>query len=262
MSTPDRPLTPRPIRLARTLGEPAPSPKRRGHRDAFDGVDDTRASWDMAMASFANSAAPSPIAPLGGLRKPPSTNAPPQPATPAGSVSGREGGDRAWGPALAGSANPSPSKADPHRADANRQNQIQIIDGAGPRRLSAGSARSARTQDDPHVLSQPNDFEASSPLREGEKLGETAMSSNGDDIEDDDRVRQIQTAGDIRERLRRAEASIRQMRVKLEDAAERSRMDALTRERAEATANDLERTLAKFATQNEGEFIFYFRMGD
>ena len=163
---------------------------------------------------------------------------------------------------MAGSANPSPSKADPHRADANRQNQIQIIDGAGPRRLSAGSARSARTQDDPHVLSQPNDFEASSPLREGEKLGETAMSSNGDDIEDDDRVRQIQTAGDIRERLRRAEASIRQMRVKLEDAAERSRMDALTRERAEATANDLERTLAKFATQNEGEFIFYFRMGD
>ena len=240
MPTTDRPLTPRPIRLARTLGEPAPSPKRRGHRDAFDGVDDTRASWDMAMASFANSAAPSPIAPLAS-RKPPSTNAPPQPATPAGSVSGREGGDRAWGPALAGSANPSPSKPDPHRADAIHQRHIQI------RRLSAESARSARTQDDPHVLSQPNDFEASSPLRERSQMSERNGSSNGGDGDDDD----DESAAELRERLRRAEASIRSMRVELENAAERARMDALTRERAEATATDLERTLAKFATQNE-----------
>ena len=142
---------------------------------------------------------------------------------------------------MAGSANPSPSKPDPHRADAIHQRHIQI------RRLSAESARSARTQDDPHVLSQPNDFEASSPLRERFQMSERNGSSNGGDGDDDD----DESAAELRERLRRAEASIRSMRVELENAAERARMDALTRERAEATATDLERTLAKFATQNE-----------
>ena len=96
------------------------------------------------------------------------------------------------------------------------------------------------------MLSQPNDFEASSPLRERFADVGKKRSSNGGDDDDDD-----ESAAELRERLRRAEASIRSMRVELENAAERARMDALTRERAEATVTDLERTLAKFATQNE-----------
>ena len=83
--------------------------------------------------------------------------------------------------------------------DANRQNQIQNQNG---RRLSAESARSARTQEDPHVLSQPNDFEASSPLREGGLLERNGR--NGSDDDGDTAGESNPSNAELRERLRRA----------------------------------------------------------
>ena len=160
-------------RLARTLGEPAPSPKRRGHRN---GVDDTRASWDAVHgmpSSFANSAAPSPIHPLGtGATQ----HNPPQPETPAGSISGRESAP-SWGPTGHGSTYHSPSKKDYKRGQIQTQ-MFQDRSNASPE-----SGKSARTQDDPHVLSHTHDFDASSGRGDLTRTGSNARVVN-DDVND------------------------------------------------------------------------------
>ena len=126
---------------------------------------------------------------------------------------------------MAGSANPSPSKPDPHRADAIRQGHIQI------RRLSAESAGSARPRTT-RTCSRSRTTSRRSPLRERSQMSER----NG--VRTARRRRRRRRIRGARERRRRAEASIRLMRVELENAAERARMDALTRERAEATVTD------------------------
>ena len=230
-------------RLARTLGEPAPSPKRRGHRN---GVDDTRASWDAVHgmpSSFANSAAPSPIHPLGSAA---TQHNPPQPETPAGSISGRESAP-SWGPTGHGSTYHSPSKKDYKRGQIQTQ-MFQDKSNASPE-----SGKSARTQDDPHVLSHTHDFDASSGRGDLTRTGSNARVVNDDvnDALDAEPESESGNTSHLRERLRGAEARERLARTALEDAEARSRLDVAERIRVEGTARHLEATVAKFAAQNE-----------
>ena len=124
-------------------------------------------------SSFANSAAPSPIHPLGtGATQ----HNPPQPETPAGSISGRESAP-SWGPTGHGSTYHSPSKKDYKRGQIQTQ-MFQDRSNASPE-----SGKSARTQDDPHVLSHTHDFDASSGRGDLTRTGSNARVVN-DDVND------------------------------------------------------------------------------
>ena len=192
-------------------------------------------------SSFANSAAPSPIHPLGSGA---TQHNPPQPETPAGSISGRESAP-AWGPTGNGSTYHSPSKKDRR---GQIQTQIQDRSNASPE-----SGKSARTQDDPHVLSHTHDFDASSGRGDLTRTGSNARVVNNDvnDALDVEPESESNTSSQLRERLRGAEARERLARTALEDAEARSRLDVAERIRVEGTARHLEATVAKFAAQNE-----------
>lgn len=194
-------------------------------------------------SSFANSAAPSPIHPLGSGA---TQHNPPQPETPAGSISGRESAP-SWGPTGHGSTYHSPSKKDYKRGQIQTQ-MFQDRSNASPE-----SGKSARTQDDPHVLSHTHDFDASSGRGDLTRTGSNARVVNDDvnDALDAEPESESGNTSHLRERLRGAEARERLARTALEDAEARSRLDVAERIRVEGTARHLEATVAKFAAQNE-----------
>ena len=116
---------------------------------------------------------------------------------------------------------------------------------------SPESGKSARTQDDPHVLSHTHDFDAYSGRGDLTRTGSNARVVNNDALDAEPESESESNTLHLRERLRGAEARERLARTALEDAEARSRLDVAERIRVEGTARHLEATVAKFAAQNE-----------